>query len=797
MYTSAPEPLPLYRRRPKGGLLWLFGRSKSTEKPDQKLASSLEGEETSTKPSMKNHTLGPQNLAPLPAQDVRVSSPLSTVSSNTLQLRTSKAKSKSEKDPSVKALASWDPPELFKAYPQAIKHARLRSPIAQAKAILQLYEEKKILSLEQDVEQNLALDHAENDGPRKKREKAKGSKHSILGIAPNDGWAEKVYVLATSGYLLEYAGDGAFDRLPEKLMPLGRESAAFASDAIAGEHWVLQVSRIANDDGIIPDEGPKSIFRKLGFGSGIRRSTSAFLLIFDSPDVLNAWLVAIRKEIEALGGRKYRPDVGMRRTNDEIARQLRERPSRRYFIKKEPNRFGDQIRDAGLEDMSDKTQSANAGDHEPLTIIERRPSMATQKSMDSPSVSNATVSSDQALLERLKETPRMSYVSAGTKTWSTSRGSSPEPSPARAPFSPEDLIPKPVEDHTDTLQISRARSSMQQVPVLMPIMSQNHNVDSERRPDSPRAFSKAQSTADRAPFSPPPNLKVPSFSKRYSCMTNPTLMSTSTSGSNKSDCGAPPLVASNEHHKSLKQPRLPVEGKPRLSELISQNGPPVISKALNIYNTASLLQPLTNFDDNSMRPKSDHLVSRRFSSLDYTRDVPSRDLESAQSHFPHPPPTSALPALPTCQLLPFSSEDHIQDQRYSNGNAENIRKKRRPVSLQVHSDPTTRGRYRPPKIGLQHPSEIDEYSLSTPIATIPKPRRAPPPPPLSLVQAPEVRNRQYPSRANPPLQGDSLLELPSLADMPSFLNLENSPLRSLEGPWSTSYTGSLQDTRVK
>lgn len=799
MYTSAPEPLPLYRRKPKRRLLWLFGRNKSTEKPDQKLASSLEGEDTSTKPPMKSHTLGPQNLAPLPAQDVRVSSPLSTVSSNTLQLRTSKAtlKSKSEKDPSVKALASWDPPELFKAYPQAIKHARLRAPVAQVKAILQLYEEKKSSSLEQDVEQNLALDHAENDGPRKKREKAKGFKHSTSGITPNDGWAEKVYVLATSGYLLEYAGDGAFDRLPEKLMPLGRESAAFASDAIAGEHWVLQVSRVANDDGIIPDEGPKSIFRKLRFGTGIRRSTSAFLLIFDSPDDLNAWLVAIRKEIEALGGRKYRPDVGMRRTNDEIARHLRERPSRRYFIKKEPNRFQDQIRDAGLEDMPDKTQSAKAGDPESLTITERRLSMATQKSMDSPSMSNATVSSDQAFLEQLKETPRMSYVSAGTKTWSTSRGSSPEPSPARAPFSPEDLVPKPVEVHTDALQISRARSSTQQLPALMPIVSPKHNVDGERGPESPRAFSMAQSTTDRASSSPPLNLKVPSFSKRYSCVANPTLMSPSTSGSNKSGCGAPPLVASEEHHKSLKQPRLPVEGKPRLSEPIPQNCPPGISKASDIYNTASLLQPLPNSDDNSLRPKSDHLVHRRFSSLGYARDVSSRDLESAQSHFPHPPPTSALPALPNCQLLPFSPENHVQDQRFSNGNAESIRKNRRPVSLQVHSDPTIRGRYRPPKIGLQHPSEIDEYSLTTPIATIPKPRRAPPPPPLSLVQAPEVRNRQYPSQATPPLQGDSLLEVPSLADMPSFLNLENSPLGSLEGPWSTSYTGSLQDMRVK
>lgn len=793
MQISAPEPLSLYRRKPKGGLLGLLGRNKSTTKSNQKLALSPEGEEYSAKPMGTSHTLGSsQDRGILPAQGVRVSSPLSTASSSALHQGTSKItlESKSDKDPLAKTLASWNPPELFKAYPQAIKHARLRAPTTQVKAILQLYHEKKIASLEQNVEQNRALDHEKNEGARKKLEKAKGSKYSTLEITANDCWAEKVYVLATSGYLLEYASDGAFDRLPEKLMRLGRESAAFASDAIAGEHWVLQVSRTADDDGIIPDEGPKSLLRKLGFGNGLRRSTPAFLLIFDSPEDMNSWLVAIRKEIEALGGRKYRPDVGRRRTNDEIARQLRERPSRRYFIKREPNRFGDHISDASFEHMNDKTLWVKARDHESLTITGRRPSMATQKSVESPSVSNATVSSDQAFLERLKETPRVSYVSAGTKTWSTSRGSSPEPSPARAPFSPEDLIPKPVEDNTDTPRISRSRSSTQQVSASRTIVSQNLNVDSERALGSPRTFSMTQSTADRASSPPPPNLCVPSFSMRYSCVTNPTLMSPSASGSNQNDGGAPPLTASNEHHKPLKQPGLSVEEKPRLSELIPQSSPPAISKSSDIYCTSSLVKSVTNSDNVPLCPKSDHLVSRRFSSLDYVREV-SRDLESAQSCFPHPPPTTALPALPRYQLLPFSPENHIQDQRFSSGNAE---RKRRPVSMQVRSDPTTRGRYRPPQIGLQHPSEIDEYSLSTPITAIPKPRRAPPPPPLVLVPAPKVRIRQGPSQPTRPLPGVSFPEFPSLADIPSFLVLENSPLSSLEGPWNPSYTGSLQDS---
>lgn len=800
MQIPTQEESPLYRRKSKGGLLWLFGRKKSSTNSSLKLATSLQGKESSTKPLVTDRTSGSfHDRASLVTHEVRVSSPLSTVSSTTLQHRTSRPilKANPATDPLVKTLASWDPPELFKAYPQAIKHARLRAPTAQVKAILQLHEEKKMACLEQDLEQSVALENAKNEGAKKKREKDRGSKRSTLEITSNDGWVEKVYVLATSGYLLEYAGDGAFDRLPEKLMPLGKESAAFASDAIAGEHWVLQVSRIANDDGVIPNEGPKSIFRKLGFGNDMRGSTSAFLLIFDSPEDMTLWLVAIRKEIEGLGGRKYRPDVGMRRTNDEIARQLRERPSRRYFIKREPNRFGDQLSDPSIEDMTDKMQWVKARDHESLTITGRRPSMITQKSTDSPSVSNATVSSDQAFLERLKETPRMSYVSAGTKTWSTSRGSSLEPSPARAPFSPEDLIPKPIEDNKDPPQISRARSSMQQVPASTPIVSPKHDVDVERGPGFPLAFSMAQSTADRASSPPPPSFSIPSFSKRYSSVTNPAPLSPSTSGSNTNDHGAPLLTASNEHHKSPKQPRLSVEEKSRRGELVQHSSPHAITKSSDIHNASSLLHSFTSSDHHPLHPKSDHLVPRRFSSLDYTRDTCSRDLESAQSPFPHPPPTTALPALPRHQLLPFSSQNHIQDQRCSSGNVENIPKKRRPVSMQAHSDPTTRHRYRPPKIGLQHPSEMDEYSLSAPITTIPKPRRAPPPPPLSLVQAPEVQRHRSPPQVIRPLPGGSFPEFRSLADIPSFLKSENSPLGSLEGPWNTSYSGSLPDMRVK
>lgn len=49
-------------------------------------------------------------------------------------------------------------------------------------------------------------------------------------------WTRKIFILVTSGYLLQYASAGSFDRVPEKMMKLGKDSVAFASDAIPGKH---------------------------------------------------------------------------------------------------------------------------------------------------------------------------------------------------------------------------------------------------------------------------------------------------------------------------------------------------------------------------------------------------------------------------------------------------------------------------------------------------------------------------------------------------------------------------------
>ena len=103
--------------------------------------------------------------------------------------------------------------------------------------------------------------------------------------------------------LLQYAGEGSFNSFP-RVLQLGKDSVAFASDAIPGKHWVLQVSESMDADGT-PTADSRSLLSRLAFRSAdYRRTATSLLLILDSAEDMGSWIAAVRREIEALGGRK-------------------------------------------------------------------------------------------------------------------------------------------------------------------------------------------------------------------------------------------------------------------------------------------------------------------------------------------------------------------------------------------------------------------------------------------------------------------------------------------------------------
>jgi hypothetical protein len=207
-----------------------------------------------------------------------------------------------------RARLSWDPPPLFQAYPQSLKHALLDASCLSTNVILRKspYRDGRTPD---DLAKAEPIDSQSMGAPLNKAKEG-SNKHArkLSASISSSGWTKHVFVLVDSGYLLQYAGGGHHDRLPEKMMQLRKDTVAFASDAIPGRHWVLQVSQIAGEDTITKSESSKGILSRIGLQSAeSRRSTQNFLMVFDNAEDLDSWLTTIRREVEALGGRQCRP----------------------------------------------------------------------------------------------------------------------------------------------------------------------------------------------------------------------------------------------------------------------------------------------------------------------------------------------------------------------------------------------------------------------------------------------------------------------------------------------------------
>ena len=689
-------PPPLLGRQSKSCVFDFFGRGRSAaaQKAQTRDVSEI-GKESIVQQKSINQSKPSQEIQGDPvANDTHSPRPGLNSLATSSQHRGSKGKQKSQsgrQDIVAKNLGSWDPPELFKAYPQAIRHVRLRAPLLNAETILHHYEAMKSIAMKEDVTKpcpDQDLDIPEGQRSRTKHEEDKKAKRSVQNIWSNVSWTEKVYVLTTSGYLLRYSGSGSYDRIPEKSMSLGKDSAAFVSDAIPGQHYVLQISRVTKEDGTIHTDISRSIFKKLGFRSESRRIASNLLLVFDSPEDMNEWLVVLRKEIESLGGRKYLPDVP-HQTTEEVAKQSFEQPSRRCLIQKDPDQFmnsrpypdaragaeGSSLFRSGLSDQASTAKSLAS---------------YQQKSMDSPSLSYKTASTDQLYLEQLRGTPRLSYASAGGKTLSTSWGSSAGPSPARAAFFPEDPMTKP-----DVQEIPmRESSQFSPFPAAKyPGTTSSYSLvvasdASEQR--TQRRTSTYSSSSEQTASLPPPKFSVPSFSKRYS-------YSALTPDSQKKSMPS----THSQLEKCIDQPEIAWQER-RHSEGVNT----AKSFTTTDLSTLSLLSstrcdPLALYSN--AQSAIPHYLSSPASCGGSSSCRPVATPVATATVSPHPPPTTALPALP--------KQHH---DRTSSGNLDDSYKEERPVSTQGHSNSVPRIRCSLPQIGLQDPSKVDEYTLSSP-----------------------------------------------------------------------------------
>ncbi|KAF1992522.1 hypothetical protein K402DRAFT_8090 [Aulographum hederae CBS 113979] len=360
-------------------------------------------------------------------------------------------------NPAIRAAQTWDPPPLFQAYPQSIKYATLPYCNTSPEAIMRAQKHKRQLSqLQGKFESALDLTTAgmEQESGRTSRQNNRLSYSAANAPGQQAGWSKKVYVLVTSGYVLQYAAEGPSDRMPERILKLGKSSAAYASDLIPGRHWVLQIAQSTNAEGAVSNS--RSLLSRLRMPTpAAKRNVSILLLVFENPDEMDRWLKAVRKTIALVNG--ITPDATPRPSQDG-ARVLKERamgeePSHRFQVKRDPERFA---RAPSRTSTISPLKPGNIETTMPPDSAHGQVSQAAEEPMrgrdperrssEAPSV-GTVVSADQQALDQLREDARQSIVSSRTSqsvtpTLTTSRSSSPaNSSPNSDAFPMPDLEP--------------------------------------------------------------------------------------------------------------------------------------------------------------------------------------------------------------------------------------------------------------------------------------------------------------------------------------------------------------------
>ncbi|KAF3039956.1 hypothetical protein E8E12_009086 [Didymella heteroderae] len=477
--------------------------------------------QTPPKPAVPPKSALRQNPAPAAQQSIR--------SRSSLIFRPMSMKP----PPPENATDHWEPPPLFQAFPQSVKHATVKACVFPPEMLMRTQSQRRQAELIReriDSARDLSVIE-ENSTETKKLEKSHKRliSNSVLN-PPTPELVNKIYILVTSGYIMQYAGDGPFDRQPEKVLKLGKDSAAFACDLIPGKHWVLQISSHAHDDGTV-EMGPRStLLSRLRTTNAIgRKAATSFLLVLESAEEMDAWMTAVRKEIENNGGQRAKdePIRGSASIDGSSGKQSIE-TSHRYLVQRDPN---------VITKMAPPVDSAHTSYHAlPLKVVTsdwegdravRTPSIASstreqssrqsikRQSVEVSSVVSTPVSQDQIQLDQLRGRSRFSYMStatsaSGTGTRNTSRDPSPSPqSPVEKSFSPvpETEASRPFRSlHSNPRDDTGSRRrSVQPLPVTsehssilveVPVVRQRHSFYGQT---SPKLQDTAKTEVETAP----------------------------------------------------------------------------------------------------------------------------------------------------------------------------------------------------------------------------------------------------------------------------------------------------------
>ncbi|KAJ4401045.1 hypothetical protein N0V85_005607 [Neurospora sp. IMI 360204] len=292
-------------------------------------------------------------------------------------------------------------------YPQAIKQARLPACTASAEAVLRLHQHKGIFSIG-DAFGSGSTTAADGAAPsaagtdRSERGRRRHRRNTSGSVALRLDWTTKFFVLI-SGYLLQYTGDGPLDRLPEKVLSLGKDSAAFVSDVIPGRHWVLQITATADSDYAAPASHASSLLARLPFRGQDKRQASNLLMVFENAPDMESWLATLRREIEGLGGKKKVSETGNTNIDNE-ASELRSQTSQRTLV----------VGDYGGATSNDAWDGRQSTSNPDINMDFADAEGTRDQSFDEAASTASVISHDGRQLDGLRDsTQRFSYLSSG------------------------------------------------------------------------------------------------------------------------------------------------------------------------------------------------------------------------------------------------------------------------------------------------------------------------------------------------------------------------------------------------
>ncbi|TGJ78857.1 hypothetical protein E0Z10_g9903 [Xylaria hypoxylon] len=287
--------------------------------------------------------------------------------------------------------AGWNPPPLFQVYPQAVKHATLPACNVPMEVLARYSETRSNKFIQEPGFRN--LEHGNDFNIKIKGDTLK-KKQKLASLTNSSEWTSKIFVLVTSGYLLQYAAEGTYNRVPEKILQLTATSAAYASDLIPGRHWVLQIASTTDAEGNT-FMSPKSRRPKLSIRDN--KQVPNMLLIFENPESMDNWLVILRKEIEFHGGKKKMSETGKVEA-DDIASGIKAQPSQRTIVARDRGRFSGVI----TRDFS-YTQENTLIDPMENGFAISPPHRSSTYTIDNSSPTASMVSSDGQRLDNLRD----------------------------------------------------------------------------------------------------------------------------------------------------------------------------------------------------------------------------------------------------------------------------------------------------------------------------------------------------------------------------------------------------------